>query len=260
MSDGKHLEEREARLREELAELHEQRRRLEHVTRLSTMGEMAAGIAHEVNQPLTAISTYAQASRRLIESGRLGSELHLEILEKISRQARRAGDVIRRLRDLAERRESQHELLRVNELVAGAVELADADARFHSLTIELELADGLPPVIADPIQVQQVLLNLLRNAVDAVSQAGRSDPLVVRTARAGDDHVEVAVVDRGEGIDDRVREQLFQPFFTTKPNGTGLGLSISRSIVSSHGGRLWQTPNPDGGTTFHFTVPVAVEV
>ena len=245
------------RAREEADRLRES---LAHVGRLGMLGEMATGIAHEINQPLTAISTYAQACRFLLEKGEPDPDRLLEVLGKISRSARRAGDVIDHLRTLVRKRNSHRELVRVNELVEDVASLMEVDARLSSLEVQLRLSEGLPPIVADRVQIQQVILNLMRNGLDAMAgvEAARKI-LSVTTQALGAAEIEVAVRDRGAGVPEGTGDELFHPFVTTKESGMGMGLSICQSIVRSHGGRLWFTHNPEGGVTFHFTIPTAVE-
>ncbi len=236
----------------------ELRERMTHLSRVGTMGEMASNIAHEVNQPLTAISAYAQAARRLIDAG-VGDQAEIAaILTRISQEALRAGDIINRLQDLVRRRQSKREPCDVNALIRDIEHLASVDCRLHDVRLRLRLAPSLPVVLADGVQLQQVALNLIRNAVDAMEAAGPEDrEVVVQTALQGAaGEIEVSVSDRGCGIAERVGDQLFEPFFTTKPGGLGMGLSISRSIVQAHGGSLWHSSHPDRGTTFAFTIPV----
>ena len=235
------------------------RERLTHVSRLSTMGEMAGGLAHEINQPLTAITTYAQACARLLEQG---AAQHAEdvrtALAQISAQAIRAGEVIRRLRAMVKQHSTERTTVDCNQVVRELIMLAEPDARANDIALRLDLADEPLPVNVDVVQIQQVLLNLIRNAIDAtlaVAQPVRR--IDIRSALNADDEVEVSVVDRGCGMTQEARERLFEPFFTTKSTGTGLGLSISRSIVRDHDGRLQCSPNPPGGTTFAFTLPLA---
>jgi two-component system sensor kinase FixL len=242
---------------EEEVRLH--RERLTHVARVSTMGEMATGIAHEVNQPLTAIANYAQACRRMIEAGMGDDPDVMETLTQISDEAIRAGGIIHRLRNLVRKRRSRRLLCNINELIRDVLMLAEADLRHHSLSLQLELADGLPPILADDIQIQQVVLNLIRNGIDATLEAnGRDDAITVRTSLGRAGEIEVAVIDMGVGFPEGAGSEYFQPFFTTKESGMGLGLSISQSIITSHGGRLWFSRNAEGGSTVHFTLPVAV--
>lgn len=232
--------------------------RLAHVNRLSTLGEMAAGIAHEVNQPLGAISNYAQACRVLLERGRADEQRLSEILEKIASQAQRAGEVIRRLRTLARGRNAARELVNLDALIRDIVKLAEVDARLRSMRIRLDLVKDLPPVMVDVVQIQQVVLNLLRNGMEAMEEAGaKPREIVVFTRRISPEEAEVAVRDLGAGVDPAVAEEIMNPFVSTKTTGMGMGLAICQSIVASHGGRLWFTSNGEGGgTTFHFTIPV----
>lgn len=232
----------------------ETRERLTHVARLSTMGEMATGLAHEINQPLTAITLYAQAAERLARQptpdiGEITAALH-----QISAQALRAGEIIKRLRALVRNRQTQEELLDLNAVVHELSVLVESDARSNGVRVEMELEPGPLWVVGDAIQLQQVMLNLVRNAIDAVQGEGCERLVVVRTALVPEG-VEVSVTDRGPGVDASMRERLFQAFATTKPEGTGLGLAISRSIVENHGGTLTWRPNPPRGSCFYFRLP-----
>lgn len=239
-------------------QLEEARERLAHVARLSTMGEMASGIAHEVNQPLTAIATYANACRRILQNGRADDPDLVEGLTQISGEARRAGEIIHRLRDMVLRRPSERRSCAINAVVLDVIRLAEVDTRQHDTRLEVQLHQVLPAVQIDPVQIQQVVLNLIRNATDAMETTESTRRLVrVRTSPARDREIQIDVSDNGIGVPSDTSE-LYNPFFTTKAAGIGLGLSISRSIVESHGGRLWHSDNPGGGTTFHFTLPVAL--
>ena len=232
--------------------------RLTHFSRLSTMGEMAAGLAHEINQPLAAIATYAQACRRLMGQPAPDHEEVLAALEQINSQALRAGEVIRRLRNFVKNREVTREPVNCRRLLEDLRTLAEPDARLHNIQLRIESEGRVPTVYADPIQLQQVVLNLVRNAIDALAEAEEQDREVVLTARrSGEREIEITVSDRGPGLDPEATDHLFNPFFTTKSGGTGLGLAISRSIVRAHGGRLWHTPNEGRGARFHFTVPAS---
>jgi len=242
----------------------EARRHLEelaHVVRLSHMSELVAGIAHEVNQPLSAVATSAAACRRLVDAGRAGSPEHLDALKLIESETSRASDVVSRLRAFIAKRESTYETVDVNRLVRRVVGLGRLDPQFREAVIRLNLAADLPPVEVDSVQIQQVLLNLLRNgyeATDGLDGDRRAIEIGTRLGANGD--VEVSVVDRGRGVPDDLVGKTFAPFFTTKSSGMGMGLSISHSIVTAHGGRIWFDSNrPGPGTTFRFTLPVAVE-
>jgi two-component system sensor kinase FixL len=235
--------------------------RLTHFSRLSTMGEMAAGLAHEINQPLSAIATYAQACQRLIRQPDLEIGDVLAALEQINAQALRAGEVIRRLRNFVKNREVKREPVNCARLLEDLGTLAETDARLHNIRLRIDCHEPLPTVYADPIQLQQVVLNLVRNAIDAMGDVPEDQREVVLTTReAADGEVEIIVADRGTGLAPEATEHLFNPFFTTKASGTGLGLAISRSIVRAHGGRLWHTPNDGCGVRFHFTLPVSPAV
>ncbi|HEU4654854.1 MAG TPA: PAS domain S-box protein [Steroidobacteraceae bacterium] len=230
--------------------------RIAHFGRISTMGEMAAGIAHEVNQPLTAIATYAQACQRLIASGNATEEEIASALEHIGAQALRAGEVIRRLRTFVKNREVRRELVDANRLLADVLTLAETDARHHGVHMVLEPATQSPQVQADVVQIQQVILNLVRNSIDAMTEIPEARrEIVLKTELDNEGDVQFTVADRGIGVSAEMMAELFNPFFTTKPGGTGLGLSISRSIVRAHGGKLWCGPNPGGGARFFFTLP-----
>lgn len=229
---------------------------LAHVARMATMGEMASGLAHELNQPLCAIVNFTEACVELVRSGGANGEALRGALNDVSRQALRAGAVIRRLREFVRRREPHREPVDVNVLVREVVGLTRAEARLADAALRLRLAKGLPRAMADPVQVQQVLVNLVRNGLEAL---GGAEPgkraMTIRTAwRAG--QVEVSVSDTGRGIAAEHRERLFEPFFTTKRDGMGLGLSISRSILELHEGRIWLVSRRRG-CTFRFTLPVA---
>lgn len=230
--------------------------KLTHVARLSTMGEMATGLAHEINQPLTAIATYSQAALRMMNSPTGSDPADLrDALTQITNQALRAGEVIKRLRAFVKNKSTRAETIDLNRLIEDLRVLAEPDARVNDVRLTLDLADSVPPVSADTVQIQQVLLNLVRNAIDAINEAPAAAREIVVTTRVHPDAVEVAVVDRGPGIDPRIIDNLYNPFFTTKAAGTGLGLAISRSIVRAHLGRLGHRPTPGGGTTFYFTLP-----
>jgi PAS domain S-box-containing protein len=241
------LLEREVRLRELQVELF-------HVSRSGAMGHLSSALAHELNQPLAAIMNYAQAGRRMMEPGSSGSPERIhEMLTKTVDQAGRAGEVIRRLRDLFQKGESAPTPESVNQAVEDAASLALIDAARRGIKYKLHLSKDLPVAIIDRIQVQQVVLNLVNNALEAVAASGRRE-LTIETSNSGG-VVEVAVRDTGPGLSPVVAKRLFEPFVTDKPEGLGMGLAISRRIITAHGGRLWTEPNPDGGACFRFTLP-----
>lgn len=234
--------------------------RLAHVSRLSTMSEMTAGIAHEINQPLTAITNYAQASRRLLETDPLSPKL-AGALQKISEQTLRAGDIIRKLRDFIKQRESRHERVNCNEMIHQVVQLAEVDTRINNIPIVLELSENLPAVSVDPVQIQQVILNLVRNAMDAILTASSPQQKIVIYSSLDSNSgnkILIAVDDNGPGITDNIAANIFTPFVSTKATGMGMGLSISRTIIRSHGGELSYKPRSSGGSRFYFTLPVVI--
>ncbi|VUX55850.1 Sensor protein fixL [uncultured Woeseiaceae bacterium] len=241
-------------------ETHQIRERLSQFGRLSTLGEMAAGLAHELNQPLTAIATYTQACQRLIESGRSDDDEILATLKKCDSQAQRAGDVIRRLRQFVQKRELGRQEVSCDELIRDLAALAEVDARTNGITLTIDVAAGLPKIIVDAVQIQQVILNLIRNGIDAMLDMDQNDEgISVSVIKSENDKVKIAVTDHGSGITKEAEKKIFQPFFTTKSSGLGLGLAICQSIIASHGGVLSFTKNPSGGTTFHFMLPVISE-
>jgi len=232
--------------------------RLTHFSRLSTMGEMAAGLAHEINQPLSAIATYAQACQRLLRQDEPDIPDVITALEQVNAQALRAGEVIRRLRNFVKNREVTREWVNCERLLDDLRTLAETDARLHNVRLRIDAERDLPAVHADPIQLQQVVLNLVRNAIDATLECPEDRREIVLMARhMAEGQVQVTVADQGSGLAAGAERQLFNPFFTTKATGTGLGLAISHSIIRAHGGRLWHTSNGQCGTCFHFTLPAS---
>ena len=241
-------------------EIHHARERLSQFARLSTLGEMAAGLAHELNQPLAAIATYTQACQRLIESGQSDDEEILATLKKCDSQAQRAGDVIRRLRQFVQKREVGRLEVGCKELIHDIAALAEVDARNNRIPLAIDVAEGLPNVMVDAVQIQQVILNLIRNGIDAMQDTDQNNEgISVSVKQFDSDNIKVAVTDHGGWMTEEAEKKIFQPFFTTKPSGLGLGLSICQSIIASHGGVLSFTKNRSGGTTFYFTLPVSPE-
>lgn len=239
--------------------LAEQRERLAHVGRLSTMGEMTASIAHEINQPLTAISMYAQSGLKLLERETPDLTRLAAALDKLNTQSLRAGAIIERIQRFARAQENQRQYAGVNDLLKDLVKLAEGDARIHDVVITFDLADGLPSVYCDPIQIQQVALNLIRNAIDAMKEIGcrHGNALCITSRALQNGRLEVAVTDQGPGVATDQIDKLFKPFHTTKKDGMGMGLSICRTIITEHGGDLQFRNNNDGpGATFYFTLPV----
>ncbi len=235
----------------------EANQKLAHASRLAVLGELTASIAHEINQPLGAILSNADAAELLLEAGPGRLDEVRRILADIRKDDLRASEVIRRMRELLGKRPLERQPLDLNEVVAGVLQLLGGDAARRGVALEIDLAPGLPAVHGDRVHLQQVLLNLLLNGMEAMADtpACRQRRLAVRTARNGGG-VEVAVTDRGTGIPPDRLPRLFESFFTTKPDGMGLGLSIARSIVEAHGGRIWAENRPEGGATFRFTMPV----
>jgi two-component system sensor kinase FixL len=236
------------------ARLQELQSELVHMSRLTAMGEMASTLAHELNQPLSAIANYMKGSRRLLESSRDERSATLrDAMDRAADQALRAGQIIRRLRDFVARGESEHRVESVKKLVEEASALALVGAKDQGVRVRFEFDPKADLVLADKVQVQQVLLNLMRNAIEAMEASQRRE-LVVSTSAVEQDLIAISVADTGPGISPEVMSQLFQPFFTTKRHGMGVGLSISRTIVEAHGGRVEIRPNPGGGTIFRFTL------
>ena len=240
------------------ANLERMQAELAHVSRLSAMGEMASALAHELNQPLAAISNYMKGSRRLLAGSADPNAGKIEsALDRAAEQAIRAGQIIRRLRDFVLRGESERRIESVGKLIEEASALALVGAREQGVTLKLDLDPDCDRVLADRVQIQQVLVNLLRNAMEAMTDSERRE-LSVSSSPAADGLVEIAVADTGQGLPETVRANLFQPFFTTKEAGMGVGLSISRTNVEAHGGKLSAEANPAGGATFRLTLPTAV--
>ncbi len=256
--DGEHLftgfvrdlterQEREQRM-------HEVQSELIHISRLSELGQMVSALAHEVNQPLTAIQNYLRAGRHLIESGEIerADPAFLKALD----QARRASEIIQRLREFVKKGEVGRKPENLAKVIEEAAALSFVGLKDRGVDIAMRFDMETARVMIDKVQIQQVLLNLMRNAIEAMANRPQQK-LSVATERHGDDMIAVSVTDTGPGLDVKVREKLFQPFVTTKENGLGVGLSICRSIVEAHGGALSASDNPSGGTIFRFTLPIA---
>jgi two-component system, LuxR family, sensor kinase FixL len=231
---------------------------LAHVARVSSMGEMASAIAHEVNQPLTAIANYVYACIRLLRSGAATTDEALQVMQRVAAEAERAGEVVRKMRSFVRGDEGQVSAVDANFLVAEVLRLAAPEARNSGVELIPALAVSLPEVLADSIQIQQVLLNLVRNAVEAIVAGGVAQRIVrIETARADPGFVAIRVTDTGPGLPPDALEKVFEPFYTTKADGVGIGLALSRSIADAHGGRLWATRADGGGATLHLTLPTA---
>ena len=228
-----------------------------HHARLAAMGEMAAALAHELNQPLAAIANFSGVVEHQLAAQEPDLAQALDVARTIKGQALRAGDIVWRVREFSRKQESVREAIDINALIGDVVRLADIAARSREVIYDYHLAPGLPPLPVDRVQIEQVLLNLVRNGVEAMEGvAGEKRLLLASRLAEGGGAVHLSVSDRGCGLPDRIAMDLFTPFFTTKPEGMGMGLSISRGIVEAHGGRLWAAPNAGGGTTFHFTLPL----
>ncbi len=241
------------------ARLQELQSELVHISRLSAMGEMASALAHELNQPLSAIANYMKGSRRLLEgSSEANAAILRDAMDKAADQALRAGQIIRRLRDFVARGETERRVEDVKKLVEEASALALVGAKDQGIRVHFQFDPSIGFVLADRVQIQQVLLNLMRNAIEAMESSQKRE-LVISTAAAEGSLVEISVADSGAGIAPEIYAQLFQPFVTTKTQGMGVGLSISRTIVEAHGGSISQRPNPGGGTVFHFTLPAVTK-
>ena len=243
---------------EEQARLHQAE--LAHMARLNIMGEMATGIAHELNQPLTAIANYAAVGSEIVGAGNKNPDKLAKALDSVQVQAERASEIIRRLRQFVKKQSPQRINVSINSLVQDVMSFMEAETRKQNIQTQLELAGELPLVFADAIQIEQVLLNIIRNSLDAMSNAGvEEQKLAIRTYVNGDGNVHVDVSDTGPGIDEVTLSNIFEPFVTTKgAKGMGMGLSISRSIIEAHGGKLWAESEVGRGTTFYFTLPVNV--
>jgi C4-dicarboxylate-specific signal transduction histidine kinase len=238
-------------------EAHVLQTELAHVHRLSTMGEMATGLAHELNQPLAAITSYAQGCVQRLRSKKAKPEEMLDTMDKIAAEARRAGGIIRRVRSFVRKENPRWARIDANSAIRETADLLAAEAHRRGVAIKLDLVDPLPMVMADTIQIQQTVLNLMRNGIEAMDETGSAPPhLTIRTSKNGSDAILVTVEDNGHGIPPETLEHIFDPFFTTKESGLGLGLPICRSIVEAHGGRLWATSNAEDGTIFKLSLPI----
>jgi two-component system, LuxR family, sensor kinase FixL len=246
----------EIALKQSETRLQEMHAELLHVCRLTAMGQVAATLAHELNQPLTAIGNYMEAARALLGRGgdlplsRIGSAI-----DRAGEQAVRAGQIIHRLRGFMSRGKSERRIEAVSPLINEAVELALIDVRQRGVSIRLGKVPADVSILADKVQIQQVLLNLLRNAAEAVANEECREIALLTEASAA--AIQISVVDNGPGLPEEIRDKLFQPFVSTKRTGMGVGLSICHTIITDHDGRLWAEPNPEGGTIFRFTLPIA---
>jgi len=236
--------------------LQRQQTLLAHASRLNTLGEMASGLVHEINQPITAITLYTEAGLAQLRDCESNADKLRETLEKIAAQSARASAIIQRIRHFARCDKLQYAPVRIHDLLDEIADFLNLEAERHTIRIRYDAPSTLPPVLADALQIQQVILNLVRNAIDAMSSS-ESVGRIVLAAHLDQKVVEITVQDTGPGLEPGIASQLLHPFFTTKPYGLGLGLPISQTIIEAHGGRLWVTANSGPGVTFHFTLPVA---
>jgi C4-dicarboxylate-specific signal transduction histidine kinase len=254
-------------LRDEIVERHQAEHSLRqaqsdlaHVSRVTTVGELVASIAHEVNQPLGAIVTNGQACIRLLSSETPDTERSRQVIGRMINDGLRASEVIKRIRDLLHKAETEKVRVNINEIIEEVIELVDSDLRRSEVELGTELAEDLRLVAGDRIQLQQVILNLILNARDAMNELPvGSRALLISSRQNGLDEVVVSVRDSGKGLDTKDAARIFDPFFTTKPDGMGLGLSISRRIIEEHGGVLSAIANEDKGATIQFTLPASSE-
>jgi C4-dicarboxylate-specific signal transduction histidine kinase len=236
----------------------QQQERLERASRVNAMGEMASGIAHELNQPLSAILNYSDAAMLSLKAGRLDPDALLQDLEAISDAAERGGEIIHRLRALISHREMKRLPTSMNGLIRDSIEFMNLDLERAGVLLHLELRPALPPVLVDPVQVQQVLVNLVRNAAEAMAEAPDKS-LTISTNVDDSGSIEVAFSDTGCGLGDLSADSVFEHFVSGKRDGLGVGLAISRSIIEAHQGHLVVEPNPGSGVTFRFAVPATTE-
>lgn len=245
----------ERKLAEEKTRQHQDE--LAHVARFNTVGEMASGLAHEINQPLAAIASYTQSCLRLLRGDEQKQAQVPNILEQVNTQAQRAANIVKHLRNFVTKSESHREIAELSNIVRLAVSMVRNEIISHQIELNIDTQPSLPPIKADSIQIEQVILNLLRNAIEAMTDVpADSRKLLITVGRFSPTHLFVAISDTGPGIDDDHSDKLSTPFFSTKETGMGLGLAISRTIVEDHGGQLTPTTNTDGGATFTFTLSI----
>jgi C4-dicarboxylate-specific signal transduction histidine kinase len=232
---------------------------LARVTRVTTMGELTASLAHEVNQPIAAAVTNANTCLRWLTRKRPDVEEARAAAVRIVKDSTRAAEIISRIRLLFKKGTPQRESMDVNEAIREMIVLLRSEATRYNITVRMELAAGLPQIMGDRVQLQQVLMNLIMNSIDAMKEVGGARELAVKSQRTEKEEAVVSVSDTGVGLPPQQADQIFKAFFTTKPHGTGMGLSISRSIVESHDGRLWAAENSPRGASFYFTLPTKIE-
>ena len=240
-------------------ELRQAQADLAHASRVNTMGELTAALAHEVNQPITAAVTNANACLRFLSGETPDLEEAREAATAIVRAGERAADIVSRTRDLFKKRVPQPESLDLDDVLRGTLVLLESEARRHRVSTSMRLAAGPIAVMGDRVQLQQVIMNLIMNGIDAMKDVEGPRELAVRSRTTDEGRIEVSISDTGVGLPPQGADRIFERFFTTKADGTGMGLSISRSIVEAHGGRLWAEPNAPRGATFQFALPVRDE-
>ena len=238
--------------------LQELQTELVHVSRLTALGEMASSLAHELNQPLSAIANYLKGTKMLLAAGDAQGDRVADAVDRAAREALRAGEIIRRLRDFVARGETERRRESLSKLIEEASALALVGAKEHGVRVRFDLDPAADLVLVDRVQIQQVVLNLIRNAIDAMEGAAKRE-LAVSVRPAADNMALVSIADTGPGISQEIADRLFQPFITTKPTGMGVGLSISRTIIEAHGGQIWVEAGEGGGALFRFTVERARE-
>ena len=249
LTDTKAAEERTLRQHQEMIK----------ASRLTTMGEMAAAMAHELNQPLSAIANYASASLRMLKNGSEGREDVEKALERIDSQAHRAGEIIRRLRNFVRPENINLEGVNIASVIDEIMPLAELDARANNITLTVDVPRDLAEIMADQLQIQQVILNLLRNGVDAMKEsAPENRQLTMKVYCPASDEIRIDIMDRGQGVPEGIKDNIFDPFFSTKSDGMGMGLAICQTIAKAHGGRLTFLNNPVIGTTFSISLPTKV--
>jgi C4-dicarboxylate-specific signal transduction histidine kinase len=234
---------------------------LAHANRVATMGQLAASIAHEVNQPIAAALMNAGTAARSLARQPPNLEEARQAIDHIIKDGKRAADIVSRIRDFSKKAPTQNEGLEINEAILEIAGLARAAISDHSVLVKMQLSEGLPRILGDRVQLQQVILNLIMNAIEAMSEVSEgSRELSISTSEAESGSVLVAISDSGPGLPQANIERLFEAFHTTKASGLGMGLSICRSIIDAHGGRLWATPNEPRGAAFYVTLPIGGKV
>jgi C4-dicarboxylate-specific signal transduction histidine kinase len=232
---------------------------LAHVNRVTTMGELTASLAHEVNQPIAAALTDANTCLRWLTRDQPDLEEAREAASRMVKDASRAAEIVSRIRVLFKKGTPQRELVDINQIIREMVALMRGEATRHSISVQTELAGDLPQLVGDRVQLQQVLMNLMINGLDAMKDGDGTRELAIKSQRVDNDQLQVSVSDTGVGLPQEHAEQIFNAFFTTKIHGTGMGLRISRTIVESHGGRLWASDNSPRGASFYFTLPIKAD-